>query len=84
MSPLYRRTIPAALAIAALGLAGAAPGVMARHGADDPPGHDANDDRGHHRVVHVHRADDRRHSHHGHHRDGHHRHGGHDDGPNHH
>jgi hypothetical protein len=80
MSPLHRRTIPAALAIAALGLAGAAPGAVASRGADDSPSHRANDDRGerhsHRQGKHSHRGDDRRH--------GHRRHGGHDDGPNHH
>ena len=76
MSFRPRHTFPAALAIAALGLAGAAPGALARHGADDRAG----DDHGaHHRVHHrgakTHRADDRRHG--AHHRRGH------DDGPNH-
>jgi hypothetical protein len=77
---MLRRTIPATLAIAALGLAGAAPGALARHGADDPAGHDAGDDHGVHHSV-THRAS------HGpgihHHRGTHHRRGGQDDGPNH-
>jgi hypothetical protein len=78
---LPRRTIPAALAIAALGLAGAAPGALARHGADDPAGHD----RGAHHGVQAHRAGDDRaaRKHHRHHRGHHHHRGGHDDGPNH-
>ncbi|HMJ36993.1 MAG TPA: hypothetical protein VK501_24010 [Baekduia sp.] len=71
-----RRTIPAALAIAALGLAGAAPSALARHGADDPAGHA----RG---ASHSTRADHdggaRKHR--GHH--GRHHRGGNDDGPNH-
>jgi hypothetical protein len=72
-----RRTIPAALAIAALGLAGAAPGALARHGADDPAGHVRGAD-------HSTRADDhaRKHPRHHHRGQDHHR-GGHDDGPNH-
>jgi hypothetical protein len=76
-----RRTAPAALAVAALALAGAAP-AMAQHGADDPAG----DDHGRHSTIdhrEVHRsakahaakhgADDKA---------GHRRHGA-DDGPNH-
>jgi hypothetical protein len=79
-----RRTIPAALAIGALGLAGAAPGALARHGADDPAGHD----RGAHHGAAARGADDHgrgRGRHHRHHERGHHhhRHGGADDGPNH-
>jgi hypothetical protein len=77
---MLRRTIPATLAIAALGLAGAAPSALARHGADDPAGHDAKDDHGVHHVV-AHRANDDRGVHH--HRRDHHRHGGNDDGANH-
>jgi hypothetical protein len=82
MFPQSRRTIPAALAIAALGLAGAAPGALARHGADDPAGHD----RGVHHSSSSHRSDDRggarKHRRH-HHSGAHHRRGGADDGPNH-
>ncbi|MCW3023611.1 MAG: hypothetical protein JWR30_2933 [Conexibacter sp.] len=77
---MLRRTIPATLAVAALGLAGAAPGALARHGADDPAGHDAGDDHGVHSSV-THRSSQRRGVHH--HRGTHQRHGGHDDGPNH-
>ncbi|MCW3003600.1 MAG: hypothetical protein JWQ20_2898 [Conexibacter sp.] len=74
-----RRTIPAVLAIGALGLAAAAPGALARHGADDPAGHD----RGAHHGATTRGADDRgRHDRH-HERGHHHRHGGADDGPNH-
>jgi hypothetical protein len=73
---MLRRTIPATLAIAALGLAGAAPSALARHGADDGAGHDANDDHGVHATT-VHHA--KHHHHRGHH---HHRHGA-DDGVGH-
>jgi hypothetical protein len=75
MSPMPRRIFPAALAIAALGLAGAAPGALARHGADDPAGHHAGEHHRTHHGTHARGADDRRNG-------GRHR-GGHDDGPNH-
>jgi Spy/CpxP family protein refolding chaperone len=77
-----RRTVPAALAITALGLAAAAPSTFARHGADDPAGHD----RGTHHSATVRGADDRggaRHRGRHHHRGERHHRGGHDDGPNH-
>ncbi|MEA2296411.1 MAG: hypothetical protein QOE86_4050 [Solirubrobacteraceae bacterium] len=48
MSLLSRRTIPATLAIAAIGLAGAAPAALARHGADDPAGHRSSAGERHH------------------------------------
>jgi hypothetical protein len=80
---MLRRTIPATLAIAALGLAGAAPSALARHGADDPAGHDAGDDHGVHTTT--------THAHHRHHHGKHHHHhrgevqhrGGNDDGAGH-
>jgi hypothetical protein len=81
MSKSFRRTVPAAAAVAAIALGGVASPAMARHGADDPVGHD----RGVHHVHHrAHKAGD-------HHRKGHdHRKGddrrrgrGTDDGPNH-
>jgi hypothetical protein len=80
MSLLPRRSITAALAIAAVGLAGAAPTTFARQGADDPPSHDIGDDHGG-RKVRANRADDRGRQHR--HGGAHHRRGGHDDGPNH-
>ena len=77
MSPSFRRILPATAAVAAIALTGASP-AMARHGADDPAGHD----RGVHHRVH-HRAHHHEHAT-GTHRAGHHRHGrGTDDGPNH-
>jgi hypothetical protein len=59
--------------VIALGTAGAA---QARHGADDPPGHNAGDDHGQHHGGRG--ADDPKARHARHHR----RHGG-DDGPGH-
>jgi hypothetical protein len=49
------RPLAAIAAVAALGLAGALPGVaLARHGADDPPGHEAaHHHRGHHGRHHA-------------------------------
>jgi hypothetical protein len=70
MSSLSRRTVPAALAIAALGLGAATPGALARHGADDAAGHHRHSGERHHK----HNAK--------HHQGRHHRHGA-DDGPNH-
>jgi hypothetical protein len=72
MTLLHRRTIPAVVAIAALGLSATAPVALASKGADDSVAHRAGDDNGkrHHRGHHHQR---------GHH---HHR-GGADDGPNH-
>jgi hypothetical protein len=70
---MFRRTIPTALTLAALGLAAATPGAVARHGADDPVGHERHAGHGVHHKARG--ADDRR-------RGGHRR-GGHDDGPNH-
>jgi hypothetical protein len=55
------RPLAAIVAVAALGLAGALPGVaLAKHGADDPPGHEAtHHHRGHHHHGHHgHGADD--------------------------
>jgi hypothetical protein len=77
-----RRTIPAALAIAALGLAGAAPGALARHGADDPAGHVRGADHGTRADDHGGARTARKHHRH-HHRGQDHQRGGHDDGPNH-
>jgi hypothetical protein len=86
-----RRPLAALAAASLLAVGGLAPTAFARHGADDPAGHDARDDHGG-RVVKArtarHGADDRAgHRHHRHHgaddRAGHHRHGGADDGPNH-
>jgi hypothetical protein len=77
------RTILATAAVSLAAGAALAPAALARHGADDPAGHDAGDDHGG-RVVHVHRADDRFRHHHRHHRHHHRgRHGGRDDGANH-
>jgi hypothetical protein len=73
---MTRRTIPAALTVAVLALAGTGSAAMARHGADDPVGHDANDDHGGQTSTQPRSQsrDDRGHHHHR---------GGHDDGPNH-
>lgn len=74
------RTLTAIAAVAAIGLGGGVPVAMARHGADDPPGHNAGDDHGgarHHARAARHRADDPPGDDHG----GRGRHG--DDGPNH-
>ena len=47
MKTITRRLVPTIGAAVALSLGGI--GVaQASHGADDPPGHDANDDHGHH------------------------------------
>jgi Spy/CpxP family protein refolding chaperone len=86
MRTIPSRTLLTIAATAALAVGGAAPAAFARHGADDPPGHDAGDDHGgkahfgksHRRVTtreieKRHGADDPA---------GHRRHGG-DDGPNH-
>lgn len=64
-----RILLTGATAVALLG--GGAGSALARHGADDPAGHDRRDDR----VAHHDRRDDRGH----HHRHHHHRHGA-DDG----
>ncbi len=97
MNTRLRTTLAVAASMAALGAAGigvgglvtaadATPASVARHGADDPAGHDAGDDH-HHGVGHFGGRDDHGH-HHGHHHGGHddhgHHHGGHDDGPHHH
>ncbi|HEY6760008.1 MAG TPA: hypothetical protein VI318_10970 [Baekduia sp.] len=83
MSKLSRSLVTIA-AVASFALAGLAPAAMARHGADDPAGHDAGDDHGGARVTVKarparHGADDPA----GHHHRRHHG-RGHDDGPNHH
>jgi hypothetical protein len=90
MSNRTTRRILTLGAVAAMAVGGGvAPTAFARHGADDPPGHDAGDDHGGQRVkprAHTsrHGADDRP----GHRRHGaddgpgHRRHGA-DDGPNH-
>ena len=78
MSLLSRRTIPATFAIAAIGLAGAAPTALARHGADDPAGHRSSAGErhhSHHSSRHASRHDSRR--------DATERRHGADDGPNH-
>jgi hypothetical protein len=63
-----KRLVPAIGASIALALGGI--GVaQASHGADDPPGHDAKDDHGHHGGKHHH------HGHHHHHHGGKHHHG---------
>jgi hypothetical protein len=77
MTSRSTRSLAVLAAAAAVGLAGAIPTAMARHGADDPAGHDAGDDHGGKRVK-------VRHARHGAHHRGHHHGGrGHDDGPNH-
>ena len=53
MSYRSPRSILAVAAISMLATAGVAPVAMARHGADDPPGHNAGDDHGGKRVVRV-------------------------------
>jgi hypothetical protein len=68
MTHLNRRTVPALVAVAALGLGASAPVALAGHGADDSTAHRADHDHG---TRHHHR-------HHGH----HHHHGA-DDGANH-
>jgi hypothetical protein len=70
------RTLLAAAAVSLAAGAALAPSALARHGADDPAGHDARDDHGG-RVAAIARDDRGRHHRH--------RHGGHgrDDGPNH-
>ncbi|MDX6701458.1 MAG: hypothetical protein QOF26_1684 [Baekduia sp.] len=74
MPSLSRRTIPTTFAIAAIGLAGAAPVALARHGADDPAGHRDRAGERHH-ASHTSRNDSRR--------DATERRHGADDGPNH-
>jgi merozoite surface protein 4 len=77
------RLLAVLTAVAAIGVGTAAPVALARHGADDPVGHDVGDDHGAHHRGHGaddpadHDARDDRRAHRGH----HHRH--HDDGPNH-
>lgn len=44
------RLITTGAAVTALALGAAAPGALARHGGDDPAGHDRGDDHG--RVIH--------------------------------
>jgi hypothetical protein len=81
MSNRSARSFAVLAAVAALGLGSAVPMAVAKHGADDPVGHDAGDDHGGKRVRAKparHSGDDRGR----HHRRGHHRHGS-DDGPNH-
>ena len=51
------RALAVFAAVAALGLGGGVPAAMARHGADDPAGHDAGDDHGIHEIHHHHRGD---------------------------
>ena len=46
MSMSFRRTVPAAAAVAAIALGGVASPAMARHGADDPAGDDHRRGRG--------------------------------------
>ena len=79
----YKRPLMMAAAVSSLALAGIAPAALARHGADDPAGHDAGDDHGGKVTVRAHArhgADDRDgkrlkvHARHGH---------GADDGPGH-
>jgi hypothetical protein len=78
---MTRRSIPAAITIAVLALAGGGSAAIAKNGADDPAGHNAGDDHGSHSSTHPrhHSRDDSptsgRHGRH-------HRRGGHDDGPN--
>jgi hypothetical protein len=63
----HRRTIPALVAVAAIGLGVAAPTALASHGADDPVAHRAGSDdgprheRGHDRGHHHHRGHHHRH-----------------------
>jgi hypothetical protein len=53
MQTTIKRLIPTIGAAVALSLGGI--GVaQASHGADDPPGHNANDDNGHHHGHHHH------------------------------
>ena len=74
---MTRATIPTTFALAVLGLAAAAPGALAKHGADDGASHHTS---AHHRTHHhhrhaaKHRGDDHRGGRHG---------GGADDGANH-
>ena len=82
--PARRLATGAAIAVAALAGAGA-PAAFARHGADDPVGHDRGDDHGGARIG-CHAADDRRGDDRGgrhHARRGHAARHGADDGPNH-
>jgi hypothetical protein len=59
MQTTIKRLIPTVGAAIALSLGGI--GIaQASHGADDPPGHNANDDHGHHNGHHHHH-----HHHHG-------------------
>ena len=79
--------LAATLAAAALIATAGSGAAWARHGADDPAGHNRNDDRGGRIGAHLrHGADDPaghdRNDDHGRHHGGH-RHGGHDDGPRH-
>jgi merozoite surface protein 4 len=61
MSTRTTRSLVTIAAAAVLALSGGAPAALARHGADDPVGHDAGDDHGGKRVVALsarHGADD--------------------------
>jgi hypothetical protein len=89
-----RTKLAAALGAAALIVSAGSGAAWAKHGADDPAGHDRNDDRGGRVGAHLrHGADDGpnhdRNDDHGRHHGGRHhddrgaRHGGHDDGPRH-
>jgi hypothetical protein len=58
----FKRPLMMAAAVSSLALAGIAPTALARHGADDPAGHDAGDDHGGRVTVRAHArhgADDR-------------------------
>jgi hypothetical protein len=82
MSSHPARRLATGATIAIVALAGAAaPAAFARHGADDPVGHDRGDDHG--GARHARAADDRRGDDHGRHHGRHHRRHGADDGPNH-
>lgn len=58
MSSRSTRSLVTLAAVAVLALGGGTPAAFARHGADDPIGHDAGDDNGGTRVLASHGADD--------------------------
>ena len=58
----FKRPLILAAAVSSLAIAGIAPAALARHGADDPAGHDAGGDHGGRMTLRAHArhgADDR-------------------------
>ena len=52
----FKRPLMITAAVSSLALAGIVPTALARHGADDPAGHDAGDDHGGKVTVRAHAA----------------------------